>query len=109
MKLNARAIASKLSPSGKQFVKMVARQTIGRIPQSRRRLTGKLAMNGGTPVRDPRFRPWGNQDSGKLPSWLFHVRPRLRKIFLTGVEGLPQPLAKQFAQQWAEYCGCRYG
>ena len=25
------------------------------------------------------------------------------------MEGLPQPLAKQFAQQWAEYCGCRYG
>jgi dTDP-4-amino-4,6-dideoxygalactose transaminase len=37
------------------------------------------------------------------------VRPRFRRIFLTGVEGLPQPLAKDFAQQWAQYCGCRYG
>jgi dTDP-4-amino-4,6-dideoxygalactose transaminase len=25
------------------------------------------------------------------------------------LEGAPQPVAKQFAQQWAEYCGCRYG
>jgi dTDP-4-amino-4,6-dideoxygalactose transaminase len=33
----------------------------------------------------------------------------LRRVFLSGVEGLPQPLAEEFAQQWATYCGCRYG
>src|SRR5207237_9123488 len=29
-------------------------------------------------------------------------------IFLGGVEGLPQPRQRQFAERWAEYCGCRY-
>src|SRR5207253_5292608 len=42
-------------------------------------------------------------------SWLFHARRAFRKVFLSGVEGLPQPLAKEFAQKWADYCGCRYG
>jgi dTDP-4-amino-4,6-dideoxygalactose transaminase len=32
-----------------------------------------------------------------------------RRVFTNGVEGVPQPLAKKFAQQWAEFCGCRYG
>ena len=37
------------------------------------------------------------------------MRAVFRRIFLGGVEGLPQPLAEEFAQQWAAYCGCRYG
>jgi dTDP-4-amino-4,6-dideoxygalactose transaminase len=36
------------------------------------------------------------------------MRAVFRRIFLGGVEGLPQPLAEEFAQQWAAYCGCRY-
>jgi dTDP-4-amino-4,6-dideoxygalactose transaminase len=28
---------------------------------------------------------------------------------MSGNEGLPQTLAKKFAQKWADYCGCRYG
>jgi dTDP-4-amino-4,6-dideoxygalactose transaminase len=37
------------------------------------------------------------------------MRGVFRRIFLGGIEGLPQPLAEQFARQWATYCGCRYG
>jgi dTDP-4-amino-4,6-dideoxygalactose transaminase len=37
------------------------------------------------------------------------VRARLRGVFFSGIEGLPQPIARDFAQQWATYCGCRYG
>ena len=37
------------------------------------------------------------------------MRAQLRRVFLSGVEGLPQPLAEEFAQRWANYCGCRYG
>ena len=37
------------------------------------------------------------------------MRAVFRRIFLGGVEGLPQPLAEEFARQWAAYCGCRYG
>jgi dTDP-4-amino-4,6-dideoxygalactose transaminase/predicted dehydrogenase len=118
MKFNARAIAARLPPSAKQFikalarqelVKAVARESIGRIPRPHSRLTGKLAVDGGIPVRNPQLRPWGNNRFvGRVASWI-RTRPRLRGVFLGGVEGLPQPLAKRFAQKWAEYCGCHYG
>ena len=72
-------------------------------------MTGTLARDGGKPVRDIRYRPWASYNTGNVPAWLTNLRPALRRIFLSGVEGLPQPLAKEFAQKWAEYCGCQYG
>ena len=36
------------------------------------------------------------------------MRGLFRQIFLGGIEGLPQPLAEQFARQWSAYCGCRF-
>jgi dTDP-4-amino-4,6-dideoxygalactose transaminase len=95
--------------SVKKVVKVIARQTIGRLPRPSSRLTGTLAIDGGKRVRDVRLRPWADYNDGSFVQWLFRMRPILRSIFVTGVEGAPQPLAKQFAQQWAEYCGCRYG
>jgi dTDP-4-amino-4,6-dideoxygalactose transaminase len=32
-----------------------------------------------------------------------------RRIYLDRAEGLPQPFAIKFSQQWAAFCGCRYG
>jgi dTDP-4-amino-4,6-dideoxygalactose transaminase len=98
-----------MQKSLKTIAKAVARQTIGRLPASSSRLTGRLAKDGGKRVRDVRIRPWAEDRGGNFAQWFFHMRPAFRKIFLSGVEGSPQPLAKQFAQQWAEYCGCRYG
>lgn len=128
MGFNANAISSGLSPTPKGLFKAVARQIIGRLPASLKavarrtigllppspqRLRGKLAVEGGMPVRDVRFRPWANYHSGNLGVWSLRVRRRLRGIFLSGVEGKvvgsEQPLANQFAREWAEYCGCRYG
>ena len=83
--------------------RFVARQTIGRLPPPASRLTGKLAKDGGRPVRDVRFRPWANYHSGNLLPWFTTVGPAFRRIFLSGVEGLPQARQKQFAEQWAEY------
>jgi len=93
----------------KKVVKVIAQQTIGRLPQPSSRLTGTLAIDGGKRVRDVRLRPWADYHDGSFVQWLFRMRPILRRIFVSGAEGAPQPLAKQFAQQWAEYCGCRYG
>jgi len=98
-----------LSPSLKKFVKVVTQQTIGRLPPSPSRLSGKLAKEGGKPVRDIRLRPWASSQSGGLVPWSFGVSRSFRRIFTEGIEGLPQPLAKEFSQQWASYCGCRYG
>src|SRR6266436_30882 len=93
----------------KKVVKVIAQQTIGRLPRPSSRLTGTLAIDGGKRVRDVRLRPWADYHDGSFVQWLFRMRPAFRSIFVSGVEGAPQPLAKQFAQQWAEYCGCRYG
>jgi hypothetical protein len=43
--------------------------------------------------------------------WLWHggMRQRLRRVFMSGIEGLTQPLAQEFADRWATRCGCRYG
>lgn len=46
---------------------------------------------------------------GDLGAWRTGVRTTFRQIFVSGVEGLPQPFAERFAAQWAAYCGCRYG
>jgi dTDP-4-amino-4,6-dideoxygalactose transaminase len=97
-----------VNPLVKNAAKVFARQTIGRLPRPVSRLAGRLAVDGGSPVRDLRFRPWANHQSGGLLQWITSVGPELRSIFLSGIEGLPQPRQKRFAEQWAEYCGCRH-
>jgi dTDP-4-amino-4,6-dideoxygalactose transaminase/predicted dehydrogenase len=78
------------------------------LPGKPGRLTGKLAKDGGVPVRDTRFRPWPVYPSSSLAEWTLKLGPTMTKIFLSGVEGLPQPLANKFARQWAEFCGAKY-
>ena len=87
----------------------VARQTIGRLPRGTSRLTAGLAADGGVPVRNLRYRPWPRPQSTTLAQWLTSVGPEFRRIFLSGVEGLPQTRQKQFAAEWARRCGCRHG
>lgn len=83
-------------------------QTVGRLPRSRGRLSAPLAIDGGTPVRNLRYRPWPRTQTTPA-QWLTSVGPELRRIFLSGVEGLPQTRQKEFAAKWARYCGCRHG
>ena len=85
----------------------MAQQTIGRLPRGSARLNGRLAIDGGTPVRNVRYRPWP-RNAPTLAQW-FAIGPELRRIFLSGVEGLPQTRQKQFAAEWARYCGCSHG
>src|ERR1039458_8278371 len=103
-----KAFISRLPPSTKEFVKVVARQTLGRVPPSSSRLTGRLAKQGGKPVRDVRFRPWPNPHSQNARHWRHSVRREMRRIFVSGNEGLPQTLGKEFAKRWAQYCGVRH-
>lgn len=90
------------------IAKAAARQSVGRLPRSASRLSGKLAKDGGTPVRDVRFRPWATRESWNVLPWLTSVGPSFRNIFLSGAEGLPQTRQKEFAEKWAEYCGCQH-
>ena len=100
---------SNLIVMAKPVLRSVAQATLGRLPRSVSRLSGPLAHDGGRPVRDLRLRPWASVNDGNLSRWHAEMRAMFRRIYLTGIEGLPQPLAEQFAQQWAAYCGCRYG
>jgi len=98
-----------MNPLLKKIAKTAAQQSIGRLPRSASRLTGKLAKDGGQPVRNLRYRPWPKYHDGNTRQWLTGMNAEFRRVFTSGVEGLPQPLAKAFAQRWAEYCGCKYG
>jgi dTDP-4-amino-4,6-dideoxygalactose transaminase len=100
---------SRLFASVKPLLRPLARATLGRLPRHPSRITGALAKEGGIPVRNTRLRPWACESNGNFILWHGGVRARLRRVFLGGVEGLPQPLAEEFAQIWATYCGCRYG
>ena len=83
-------------------------RTLPPLPGRPGRLTGKLAKEGGLPVRDTRYRPWATYPSSSVVEWATNLGPRFLQIFLTGVEGLPQPLATRFCEEWARYCGVRY-
>jgi dTDP-4-amino-4,6-dideoxygalactose transaminase len=100
---------SKLLVTAKPLLRPVAQATLGHLPRSASRLTGALAKEGGIPVRDTRLRPWASVKDGRFFYWYGGLGRRLRRVFFSGVEGLPQPLAQEFAQQWATFCGCRYG
>lgn len=83
-------------------------QVLPQLPGRAGRLTGKLAKEGGLPVRDTRYRPWAVYPQSSIVDWTTKLAPSFLKIFLTGVEGLPQPLATKFASEWASYCDARY-
>jgi dTDP-4-amino-4,6-dideoxygalactose transaminase len=100
---------SKLIAKAKPLLRPIARATLGRLPAPASRLAGTLARDGGRPVRDVRLRPWASVDDGNFFRWHTEMRGLFRRIFVQGIESLPQPLAEQFARQWAAYCGCRFG
>ena len=83
-------------------------KTLPPLPGRPGRLTGKLAKDGGLAVRDTRFRPWPAYPTPTLADWTLKLGPQMMRIFLTNVEGLPQPLANKFAQEWAQFCGAKY-
>lgn len=87
----------------------VGRQTVGRLPRPASRLTGRLAVEGGRPVRDIRLRPWPESDPGRRWQWWTGAGAALREVYLSGEEGLPQSRQKAFAERWAAHCGCRFG
>lgn len=91
----------------KTVIKRIARHTL--VPARRSRaVSGALAITGGPPVRDIRLQPWISEAPHTRWQWLTSVGPALRAVFLSGVEGLPQPRQLDFAKRWAEYVECRH-
>jgi dTDP-4-amino-4,6-dideoxygalactose transaminase len=102
-------LVSTVFEKAKPWLRPLARATVGRLPPPSTRLSGTLAKEGGIPVRNTRYRPWASDRDGRFWDWHRGMRARFRGVFMSGTEGLPQPLAEEFAEQWAKYCGCRYG
>lgn len=105
MKKFLKSTLSKLPPPAKDLARTIARQTIGRLPPSPARLTGKLAQHGGQVVRDIRFRPWANIHNQNHRLWRTEVARSMKQLFISGTEGLPQNLAREFSSRWADLCG----
>ena len=101
---NVKAVVRK---SAKVAVKG-AIKALPQLPGRPGRFEGKLAKDGGLPVRDTRYRPWPKYPDPSLTDWASKLGPQFRRIFLSAVEGLPQPLANKFAQEWARYCEAKY-
>jgi dTDP-4-amino-4,6-dideoxygalactose transaminase len=76
---------------------------------SKAETTGELAINGGPPVRDVNRAPWPVWPLRSEREWSQRIEPALRAVYMSGVEGLPEPQCKAFARRLAEYCGARYG
>lgn len=93
----------------RQVLTFAARQTLGRMPRLRPSRVGRPAILGGGSVRDVRIRPWPGSYRNSWLAWWGGAGAAFRRVFLTGAEGLPQTLQKEFANRWARYCACRFG
>ena len=72
-------------------------------------MSEKLAINGGTPVRDRTKNPWTIWPQATGGEWEKVVGPALKEVFVSQTEGLPGPKAKEFGAKFAAYCGVKYG
>ncbi len=69
----------------------------------------RLAVNGGTPVRNRIENPWPSWPANTEIEWEREIEPALRKVYLEGSEGLPASRSDRFGQAFADYCGANYG
>ena len=71
-------------------------------------MTDTLAINGGTPVRDTRSKPWPAWPPVSDEQWRERIEPALRDVYRSGIEGLPGPKAAEFGCKFAGYCGAKH-
>ena len=69
----------------------------------------KLAVDGGTPVRDVKQNPWPNWPDNREDDWEKEIEPALRDVYLSRSEGLPATQGEAFSSSFAAYCDGRYG
>ena len=69
----------------------------------------KLAIDGGTPVRDTKEKPWTAWPLHNEEEWEKVIGPALREVYLSGTEGMPGAKGIKFADEFAKYCGAEYG
>ena len=65
--------------------------------------TDRLAVDGGTPVRDIARDPWPSWPANTEEEWGVDIEPALRDVYFGGVEGLASFKRQEFEQAFAEY------
>ncbi len=71
--------------------------------------SNRLAVDGGTPVRDPKEKPWPSWPHNTETEWESEIEPALREVYLGRTEGLPASMSDRFGRAFAAYCGAGYG
>ena len=71
-------------------------------------MSNKLAISGGTPVRNTQTHPWSPWPINTIEDWESKVEPLLRDVYLSGNEGLGGTMIPRFCEQYAEYTGTNY-
>ena len=71
-------------------------------------MTDRLAISGGTPVRDTQTKPWPSWPLTSVNEWEREIEPQLREVYLSGVEGLGGGKSKVLAEKYARYTGTTY-
>ena len=66
----------------------------------------RLAIDGGAPVRTQPWPAWPRADERE---WVEVIEPALRAVYMSRVEGLPGPRARNFADEFAQWCGVDWG
>ena len=68
----------------------------------------KLAIAGGTPVRDTQKDPWPISPLNGVEEWESEIEPRLREVYLSATEGLGGQKIEELNEKYAEYTGTKY-
>lgn len=71
-------------------------------------MSNKLAISGGTPVRNTQVHPWSPWPINTSEEWESKIEPLLREVYLSGNEGLGGTMIPRFCEQYAEYTGTNY-
>lgn len=69
------------------------------------RAAEKLAVDGGVPVHTTGWPGWPDNTEAK---WAEMVGPRLKEVYLSRAEGMPNTQAHEFEREWCEYTGSRH-
>jgi dTDP-4-amino-4,6-dideoxygalactose transaminase len=71
-------------------------------------MSEKLAILGGTPVRNMQIKPWSPWPLTSIKEWESEIEPRFREVYLSGAEGLGGKKSEELDERYAKYSGTNY-
>jgi len=71
-------------------------------------MSNRLAVSGGTPVRNIESNPWPSWPLNTPQEWEAKIEPLLREVYLSGNEGSGGTMIERFGEQYAQYSGTTY-